>query len=256
MSQLQKKISRIQRRETGSIGFGHVNREQPRAMLLAVVANDSTAARAALDAGADAVVIRGSDAAAAAAQIEPLATGKAIAGAWLERLDVPGAETLRKAGCDFVISALETTDSAAVDTEKMGQIVAVADGIDDTTLRSLGPLGLDGLFVQRPTGAMTLATQLGLVRLASFASAQLLVTADAHASVSDLRVLRDSGAVAALAPEGTTPEQVKALVELLKAVPAPRKGNKSGEGRDIALVPSMAAHGHGEEDDDDDDDGE
>ncbi|MGH2634201.1 MAG: hypothetical protein ACRDG3_12385 [Tepidiformaceae bacterium] len=256
MSQLQKKISRIQRRETASIGFGHVNREQPRAMLLAVLARDGSAAKAALGAGADAVIVRAADAAAAARIIEPLTADKAIAGAWLDRLDNAGAEALRKAGCDFVISTLEGTESAAVDTEKMGQIVVAAEGIEDTTLRALGPLGLDGLFVERPTGAMTLAAQLGLVRLASFASAQLVVTADASASVSDLRVLRDSGAVAVAAAEGTTPEQVKALVELLKAVPAPRKGNKGGEGRDIALVPSMAAHGHDEEDDDDDDDGE
>ena len=64
----------------------------------------------------------------------------------------------------------------------MGQLVVAAEGVDDTTLRSLGPLGLDGLFVQRPTGAMTLATQLGLVRLATFASAQLMVTAEPSAS--------------------------------------------------------------------------
>ena len=256
MSQLQKKISRIQRRETASIGFGHVNREQPRAMLLAVFVKDGDAAMQALEAGADAIIIHTTDATTAAKTIEALTVDKVIAGAWISRLDDAGAEALHNAGCDFVISALEATDSSAVDTDKMGQIVVAADGIDDTTLRSLGPLGLDGLFVERPTGAMTLATQLGLVRLSSFASAQLMVTADASASVSDLRVLRDSGAVAVAAPEGTTADQVKALVELLKAVPAPRKGNKGGEGRDIALVPSMASHGHEEEDDDDDDDGE
>jgi hypothetical protein len=256
MSQLQKKISRIQRRETASIGFGHVTREQPRAMLLAVLVKDAAAARQAIEAGADAVILRAADAAAAAKAIQPLAAEKAIAGAWLDRLDSAGAEALKEAGCDFVISPLEGTESAAVDTDKMGQLVVAADGVDDTTLRSLGPLGLDGLFVQRPTGAMTLATQLGLVRLASFASAQLMVTAEPSASVSDLRVLRDSGAVAVAAPEGTTPAQVKALVDLLKAVPAPRKGNKGGDGRDIALVPSLASHGHEEEEDDDDDDDE
>ena len=256
MSQLQKKISRIQRRETASIGFGHVTREQPRAMLLAVLVKDAAAARQALEAGADAIIVRAADAAAGVKAIQPLAAEKAIAGVWLDRLDNAGAEALKGAGCDFVISPLEGTESAAVDTDKMGQLVVAADGVDDTTLRSLGPLGLDGLFVERPTGAMTLATQLGLVRLASFASAQLMVTAVASASVSDLRVLRDSGAVAVAAPEGTTPAQVKALVDLLKAVPAPRKGNKGGDGRDIALVPSLASHGHEEEDDDDDDDDE
>ena len=255
MSQLQKKISRIQRRETASIGFGHVNREQPRAMLLAVVVEGEAAARESVEAGADAVIVRAPDAGAAAQVIEPLNAAKIIAGALIPRLDAAGAAALQAAGCDFVVSSLEGTESAAVDTETMGQIVVAAESMDDTTLRSLGPLGMDGLYVDRPAAPMTLAAQLGLVRMASFANAQLLVTVDPGASISDLRVLRDSGSVAVIAPPGTTPDQLRALVESLKAIPAPRK-NKGGEGRDIALVPATASHAHAEEEDDDDDDDE
>ena len=58
-----------------------------------------------------------------------------------------------------------------------------------------------------------------------------------------------------IAPRGTAPEQLTALGEALKNVPA-KKGGR-GDSRDIALVPSRAAapaeHDHEEEGDDDDD---
>jgi hypothetical protein len=50
-------------------------------------------------------------------------------------------------------------------------------------------------------------------------------------------VLRDSGVAAVVAPEGTSPEQITALAELLKSVPPPRKPRR--EGGEIALVPTV-----------------
>jgi 2-keto-3-deoxy-L-rhamnonate aldolase RhmA len=255
MSQLQKKISRIQRREGPRIGFRAVSREAPRAMLLAALVSDEAGGKQALDAGVDAVVVKSKDAAAAKPIVEKLAVDKATVGAWVESLQEDGAEALAKAGCDFAVSTLEGTASAAVDTERMGQIVVASQDMDDTTLRALGPLGLDALLVELPSGAMTLAQQLGLVRIASFASTTLVVTIDSSATVSDLRVLRDSGTGAVVAPMGTSAEQLKSLIESLKAVPAPHKG-KGADGREMAIVPSLAGHGHEEEDDDDDGDDE
>ncbi|HQW51198.1 MAG TPA: hypothetical protein PL082_04005, partial [Tepidiformaceae bacterium] len=66
MSQLQKTIARLQRRDGPAIGFGPVSREQPRAMALIALVSSATQARAALDAGADAVLFQAGDAAAAA----------------------------------------------------------------------------------------------------------------------------------------------------------------------------------------------
>ena len=57
MSQLQKRIHKIQRREGPGIGFGRVTREQPRAMALIATARNAAEAQAALDAGADAVLL-------------------------------------------------------------------------------------------------------------------------------------------------------------------------------------------------------
>lgn len=254
MSQLQKKIARMQRREGTSMGFGAAVREQPRAMLLAAVANDVKEGRKAIEAGADVVLLAAATPAAAVSAVEAFAADKTTVGVWTSALDEAGAEALSKAGCDFVVSSLEGTASAAVDTERMGQLVAANEAMDDTTLRSLAPLGLDGLFVERPAGAMTLAQQLGLVRISSFASSQLMATIDAAATVSDLRVLRDSGVATVVVLAGTSAEQIKKVVDALKAVPAPRKGGK-GEGREMAIVPtSSGGHTHEEEEEEEDDD--
>ncbi|MBK6662250.1 MAG: hypothetical protein IPG47_05685 [Thermoflexaceae bacterium] len=255
MSELQKRIARLGRRESNGIGFSATTREKPRQLLLGVIAGDDAGAKAAADAGADVVLVEASSAAAAVPVVSSLKGSKAVAGVLLPALDEAGAEALTGAGCDFVVCTLEGTEATAVDTDRMGHVAVASSALDDTTLRSLAPLGLDGLYVTRTPGNMTLATQLQLVRIASFASAPLLVNVAADAPVAELRALRDGGAAMVIAPRGTAPEQLAALGEALKNVPA-KKGGR-GDSRDIALVPSRAAapaeHDHEEEGDDDDD---
>lgn len=239
MSELQKRIGRIGRRESTAIGFAAPAKERPRAMLLGAIASDGATARAAADAGADAVIVEAGTAVSAAEQLKALEGSKAVPGVLVPSLDEAGAEALKAAGCDFVICTLEGTAAAAVDTDRMGCVVVASSQLDDTTLRSLAPLGLDGLYVVRQAGAMTLATQLGLVRLASFAGSPLLVTVSPSASMPEIRALRDSGAVMAIAPAGSTAEQLGELSEALRSVPVAKKGR--GNQRDIALVPSLPA---------------
>jgi len=254
MSELQKRIARLGRRESNGIGFSATTREKPRQLLLGTLAGDAAAAKAAAEAGADVVLIEAATATAAVPVVESLKGTKAVAGAVLPALDEAGAEALRAAGCDFVVCTLEGTDATAVDTDRMGHVAVASSALDDTTLRSLAPMGLDGLYVTRTPGNMTLATQLQLVRIASFASAPLLVNVTADAPMAELRALRDSGAAMVIAPKGTAGEQIAALGETLKNVPA-KKGSR-GEARDIALVPARAAaaaaeHDHDDEADDD-----
>jgi hypothetical protein len=250
MSELGKRIGRVLRREvTGGLGFGAARSEKPRAMLLAVLASSAEDASAAIASGADVAIFDGLAAAEAARAVGGVE--KARTGVRLARFDEAGAAALKEAGCDFVISPIDGTDSAAVDTESMGQVLVATAEISDTTLRALPPLGLDALYVDRAPGAMTLAQQLELVRISSFAGTPLMVRIEAAASVSELRVLRDSGAGVVVAPAGTSGEQVKALVEALKAVPAAKKSSKGGE---MAIVPrtSQAASSEDEEEGGDD----
>lgn len=243
MSRLQKAISRVQRREPSrGIGFGSQSREQPRAALLGILAESGAAAKAALGAGVDVVIIRASNATGAAKEVKAAAGGPngTAVGVWLAQVDDAGGSALAEAECDFVVGTLEGTAATAVDTERMGQVLALVADVDDTTLRSLAPFGLDGLVVEHGSGAMSLAIQLQLVRLASFASTPLLVTVTPDAPLAELRVLRDSGAACVLLPAGTSADGIKAMSDRLRALP-PRKARK--EGGDIALVPAMGTGG-------------
>lgn len=248
MSEFQKRVARILRREGPAIGFGARVRETPKAMLLAAITRDEAAARSAIEAGADAVIFRDGTT-AAVPTIKALKADRILAGAWVDALDEKTAASLAEAGCEFIVSTLDATESTAVDSERMGQLLVADPSFDDTTLRSLGPLGLEGLVVELTGGAMKLKDQLALVRLATFSATQLVVVVDPAVTVADLRVLRDSGAAAIIARAGSTPDQVKALDQALRAVPPPKKGK---EGREIALVPSVAAAPSAEEDDEDD----
>ena len=249
MSELSKRIGRIQRREgSGGMGFGTARRDAPRAMLLAAVASSTADAKVAAEAGVDVLLLDAPTAADAARAIKPL--GKVCAGARLPSLDPAGAASLREAGCDFVISPAATTASTAVDTEAMGQVLTVADTVSDTTLRALGPLGLDALFVDGDRSTTTIAGQLELVRLASLSGVPLAVAVPAKSTAAELRVLRDSGVAIVVVPRGTAAPELAALIEALKAVPAPRKGRTGG---DIAIVPAAS---HVEADDDELDDPE
>ena len=252
MSRLQKAISRIQRREPSrGIGFGSQSREQPRAALLGVLADSGAATKAALEAGADVVVIRAGNAGAAVKELKTVSgiPNGASVGVWLAQIDDEGGAALADAQCDFVVGTLDGTAATAVDTERMGQVLSIASDVDDTTLRSLGPFGLDALVVEHGPGAMSLSVQLQLVRLASFASTPLIVTVAADAPVAELRVLRDSGAACVLLPAEASAKAIKEMSDRLRAVPA-RKSRR--DGADMALVPAVAAStGHYEHEEDD-----
>jgi hypothetical protein len=195
--------------------------------------------------------VEADSATAAANAMEGIAGEKLAIGALLNSVTAADAETLREVKCDFVVSPLDTTASAAVDTDKNGQVVIASQDMEDNTLRVLGPLGLDGLFVRLGSDSMTLGQQLGLVRMASFAATGLIVTVEAGMKAADLRVLRDSGVLAVAAPAGTSGEGLKALIAELKAVPAPKKGKR--EGPDMALVPSGHAAAEADDGDDEED---
>jgi len=254
MSQLKKAIEKLQRGDVAPMGFGVVARTRPRALLLGALVRDADAGKAAADAGVDIVIAHGNGAASAAATLKGLEGTTVVRGAWTGELNAADAATLAEAGCDFVASSLDGTAAEAVDGEKMGHVLAITSDMEEGTLRALGPLGLDALFLKRPAGPMTLALQVELSRLAMLSGTPLLVNSPADISTGELRVLRDAGAAAVIAADLTSADDLRSLGERLREIP-PKPRGRSGA-RDIALVPSGSAASHGHDDDDDDDDDE
>lgn len=193
---------------------------------------------------ADVVVVSAEDSDGYLAATKGLDAGDTALGALLPSLEAQAASALSEAECDFAISPLAGTAAVAIDQESMGHVIGVTLDETEAVLRSIGPLGLDALFVEAESGELSLSRQLEFVRLASFTSTPLLVTVPAGLSVAELRVLRDSGVAAVILPAGSSADQLAELVENLKAVPAPSRG-RSGSSGDVAIVP--AAHSAAEE---------
>jgi hypothetical protein len=253
MSQLRKKIERLQKRDGPGMGFAHVARQQAAAMLLGVLGGDAKETRSAFDAGADFAVVRADGSRSAAQTVKQLAGEGACLGAWLPSLSADDSETLREAGCDFTISSFEGTASVAVDPDRMGHVLQVpTEGVEDSILRALAPLGLDALLFEGEATGLSLASQLQLVRLSAFSGTPLIVTVSGEPSPAELRTLRDSGCAAIILVEDAAPSRVSALLETLKAVPPPRKAKR--EGPDVAIVPATGASNEHEDDGGDDDD--
>src|SRR5690606_17916526 len=136
-------------------GFGQVAREKPRAVLLGALVRDARAGQQAVDAGVDLLIVRANDAAGAAKVLNEIGDVKPPRGVWLSELGIDDGKAMVDAGADFVASPLDGTIAEAVDGDAIGQVLAVTQDMEEATLRALGPLGLDALFVKRPGGEMT-----------------------------------------------------------------------------------------------------
>ena len=251
MSQLQKTLERSLKTEGPRMGFGPISREKPRAMVLGAIVKDAKAANAAAEAGADFIVVKADTASAAAEALKGAEGVTQPKGAWVSKLDVDGAKALKEAGADFVASSLDDTAAAAVNPDELGHVLAVTSDMEDTTLRAVSGLTLDALFVKRPKGPMTLLQQVELARLAMLAGTPLLVSCPADLDAAELRVLRDSGAAAVVAAEGTSADELKALGDRLREVPAKKSGRSE---RVVPMLPGLRQQEDEEEHDHEHDD--
>jgi 2-methylisocitrate lyase-like PEP mutase family enzyme len=252
MSNLKRAIERAGKREGGQLGFAQAIHVKRRAMLLAVVAADAAAVKAAAEAGADLVLLTAESAVDATRELGRVAGLKVPVGPVLTSLGAGDATALREAACDFVVSPLSATAAEALDGGSMGHALTVDHGLDDAMLRALGPLGLDALVVDGPKNGFSVADQLGLIRLAQLASTPLIVRLASLPGAGELRALRDSGVAIVAAPAGSKPKEIEALASALQAVPEPRR--REGRGPEIALLPSLLGAGHEHDDDDEPDD--
>lgn len=243
MSKLGEALRKIRRGETGrQIGFGAISTPKRRALLLGAFASTPDQVRAVLEAGAELVLISAADA-NRAAEVAGAASGtKSVVGTRVDELGVDGAATLRDAGVDFVVAPLDAVAATASVNGRPGIVGVIDIGIGDGDLRSIALLELEGALVDGPATGLTLAQQARLARIASGAGVPLLLPCPAHATIDELRVLRDAGGGAVIVPEGTTSDGLREFAKRLEAV-QPRKPLE----REIALLPSLDRHYHEED---------
>jgi hypothetical protein len=248
MSKLADVIRRSQRIESAPMGFGAARPAPKATMVVGYVADDVAGAEKGAGAGAEVVVLRSSkEVTAADAEKLKAAAGSAVVGLW-GPVGSGQADELQKTGIDFVIFDPDTTPATALLNDDLGYVCVLPAEPDELLLRSLEPLGLDGLYLSDLPSPLTVSRQIELTRVAAFAHKPLICPAKAEAAKDELQCLRGAGAVVLLVSGAA--EGVMQLKETVLSLPVRRQRR---EERAVVSLPRGAAPAAPEEDDDDDD---
>jgi hypothetical protein len=247
MSKLADRIKRAARMEPAPLGFAAKARTESPSMLMFVrLGGDTGKIKEAMDKGADGVIV---DADAAKLRGAKAPEGVLI-GVSTEKLDRKEASALREAGGDFLVIS-ETTPADALLDEKVGFVMEVSGGVEDTRLRLIGDLNLDAIIVAAPAHPLDVARLLDLRRIVTLGRAPLLVAGDTDIDAGALNVLRDSGA-AGLIVGASLLGKLGELRDRIASLPA--RGKRRDERRDESaqpIVPASASVGGDDYEDDD-----
>ena len=239
MSKLRERLRGAMRRGGGPLGFGSPGRNAGarRHLVVMTAVADAEAARAAAEAGADALLFEGAlDGLAAAVQAAP----DVPVGCRVDAATAADAKRVADAGADFFVFDDARTDAAALLDRRLGHVLQLPEAApDDDYLRLLQPLDLDALLL--PVGAveMTVREQLQTRRIAQLAWKPLIVPVDPSASAALLEIWRNAGAPIVLVSRDDAP-RVAQLLETATAVPPPHEPNDE---RPHPLLPRSAAPG-------------
>jgi hypothetical protein len=240
MSKLRDRMREMSRRRSAEFGFAVARGASrvPRQVLVIAEVESSAAAGGAAEAGADALLYTG--AAEGFADAVTAAAG-CVVGRSVPRATADDTNSIAEAGGHFLAFDDQQTDASALLKQGLGYVAMVAS--DDTDLRLLRPLDLDGVLVTAPSEQMTVREQLRLRRFGEQVRKPLVARLDHAPSATTLEVWRDAGVVAVLAP--SDPDTLRAVLAAADAVPRPREANERPE----VTVPSVQASVEDEDDD-------
>lgn len=237
MSKFRTRIRDIGR-APGGMGFSAIARqERPRYVLVVAEANSAEEAHAAVQAGADAVIL-------ASATITGVSV-KVPVGVRIEDATRAEVDAARERGADFFLFDDGRTHASALTAEEMGAVLLLGADQDEQRLRSVAAIDLDAILVEADADVITVREQIELRRVAALCGASLLVRSNGQPDAAILEAWRDAGAPAVLVPAA----QVAATLEAAQAVPAPRRGE-----RRLPVLGGPATEAHHDHDHDDEDD--
>lgn len=241
MSKLRDRIRDTATPRRKPIGFGRPAPETASSHILVIAeVTDPASARAAVEAGAGALLHTGGpDTLAAVVE----AAGDVPTGARLEDATAESSAAAAAAGAGFFLFDAERTAAEALLQPQTGHVLILEDAPDDEGLRALAPLDLDAILVSPPPAAMTVRQQLTMRRLAGLAGAPLIAPLSAAPSATTLEIWRDAGAPAVLL-SASAAEALPALLEAARAVPPPRQRTLDPA---TPLLPATTAPPHEDE---------
>jgi len=250
MSKLADRIRRASRQTPAAIGFAVATAYAPTPTLLCLVrlsAGEASKVGEAAGKGADAVIIDGIEAGKLKSPAQA-AEGTSL-GVGVPKATGQSVSSLRDAGADFVVVDVASAMAEALLEEKIGFVLAMEAGLEDSTLRLLGDLSLDALLAPAPGGPLTLERLLQLRRVSALTRTPMLVEVAADVEASTLHALRESGVVGVIVDQSSL-SKLQALRERIAALPP--RGKKREERGEATLPALVGVPAEMDEDDDDD----
>lgn len=241
MGELQDKLERASKGAVRSMGFGAGAKQRVAPMLLIglVEGADAVQAKLAADTKLDAAILRpGSTAKKADLDKASKALGKATSGIWSDEASGNAAD-----GIDFQVFSSDTTPISALGGEDTATLMQVVPELDDSLLRTIDLLPVDGFLVSlADADKLTVAQLMRLARVRSVTSRHLFAQLKAIPSKEELEQLRDVGVAAIILDlAGQTAKSLNALREMMQDLPA--RSPERDKGRSVATLPSISMPG-------------
>ena len=259
MSKLSDSIRKALRLETAPLGFRAMARERTRSLVVVVRLDDADPKKiaAAVEKGADIILLRLAKAGEKEAKEAVEAAGEIPCGVWPEVVDGEDASRLTAAGIDYLVLGAEKTPAPVLLEEKVGYVLVLEGELSDIHLRTVDLLPLDAVLIPQGVGPLTVRAQMELRRIAGLTRKPVMLPVSPQITGAELECLRESGVALLLIDGGEKGalEALPALRQAIEALPAPRRRREERMG---AVLPqpsevAFAAEGEQEEEEDDDD---
>lgn len=221
----------------GGMGFSAIARqERPRYVIVVAEASSAAEATAAVEAGADAILLTGAMPAGLSVKVP--------VGVRIEDATHADVAAARDAGADFFLFDDGRSHAAALTVDDIGSVLILGADQDEQRLRSVGAIDLDAVLVEADADLITVREQIELRRVAAFTGAPLLLRAIGRPDAAMLEAWRDAGAPAVLVSAAET----TATLEAARAVPAPRRSTERRSAILGGLTQEADDHGHDHDD--------
>ena len=258
MGQLTDKIERAEKGAVQPLGFGSSSKREKIAPLLllgAVDAGDAAQAKTVAASGIDGAIVLGTGSAKKADITKSVKALQGLTfGVWVDEGEAKDAE-----GTDFQVFSSDATYIGSLTGEERTIVMQVTPELDDSLLRTIDLLPVDGFLVSLTDAkSLSISQLMRLGRVRALTSRWLLVHLPALPTKEEAEQLRDFDVAAVVVSvTGRTRDEFQATQAMLRELPRESPKQRDRE-RSSATVPQPRSPGvrpasPPEPDDDDDD---
>ena len=161
-------------------------------------------------------------------------------GVQAEAIQPKEIETLRKAGCDYLVFGIEGTPAPVLNEESIGKVLLIDTSLDETLMRVLDEVPTDAIFIDSdPEDSLTIKGLMFYRSMVSYVSKPVLIRVPLSLSEEELKALGNAG-IAGIVLEPRNAGDIKQVTRLRKVIESLPPREAEEEPRVETLVPQSA----------------